>query len=201
VNSGFEEAVARIRPPDGDVARETLGLLDAKTKPPGSLGRLEDLACRLSAIRGEVPAGPLPPAIVVAAADHGVAIEDVSPYPQEVTGQMLANFASGGAAVAVLAREARARLVVVDVGVIEPPAVDGVRSEVVNGVRGTGNIAVGPAMTPHVAYRMIDRGAVLATELAADDIGIIAVGDMGIANTTAASALSAALLPADPVDT
>ncbi len=193
--------MARIRPPDGDVAREAARLLDAKTKPPRSLGRLEELACRLAAIRGEVPVGPLPPAIVVAAADHGVASEGVSPYPQEVTGQMLANFASGGAAVAVLAREAGARLVVVDAGVIGPPAVDGIRSDVVDGVRGTGNIAVGPAMTPHVAYQMVDRGAVLVNELADDGVGILAVGDMGIGNTTAASALCAALLPADPVET
>ncbi len=201
MNGGFEEAVARIRPPDGDVARETLQLLDAKTKPPRSLGRLEDLACRLAAIRGEVPAGPLSPAIVVAAADHGVASEGVSPYPQEVTGQMLANFASGGAAVAVLAREAGARLVVVDAGVNGPPAVDGIRSDVVDDVRGTGDIAVGPAMTSHVAYRMLDRGAVLVNELADDGVGILAVGDMGIGNTTAASALCAALLPADPLET
>ena len=201
MNKGFEEAVAWIRPPNGDVARETARLLDAKTKPPRSLGRLEDLACSLAAIRGEVPVGPLSPAVVVAAADHGVASEGVSPYPQEVTGQMLANFASGGAAVAVLAREAGARLVVVDAGVIDPPAVDGIRSDVVDGVRGTGDIAVGSAMTPHVASRMLDRGAVLANELADHGVGIVSVGDMGIGNTTAASALCAALLPADPLDT
>ncbi len=195
------EAVSRIRAPDEDVARETARLLDAKTKPPGSLGKLEDLACRLAAIRGEVPVDPLSPAIVVAAADHGVVSEGVSPYPQAVTGQMLANFAIGGAAVAVLAREAGARLVVVDAGVIDPPAVRGVRSEVVDGVRGAGNIAVGPAMTPHIALEMIDRGVVLANELADDGIGILAVGEMGIGNTTAASALSAALLPADPLQT
>jgi nicotinate-nucleotide--dimethylbenzimidazole phosphoribosyltransferase len=201
MTGGLETWVSRIRPPDEEVARETAGLLDAKTKPPGSLGRLEDLACRLASIRGEVPASRLAPAIVVAAADHGVANEAVSRYPQEVTSQMLANFASGGAAVAVFAREAAARLVVVDAGVIEPPVVDGVRSEVVDGVRGTGNIAVGSAMTLHLALRMIDRGALLAGELADDGIGIIAVGDVGIGNTTAASALCAALLPADPLHT
>jgi nicotinate-nucleotide--dimethylbenzimidazole phosphoribosyltransferase len=195
------EAVSRIRAPDEDLARETARLLDAKTKPPGSLGKLEDLACRLAAIRGEVPIDHLSPAIVVAAADHGVVSEGVSPYPQAVTGQMLANFAIGGAAVSVLAREAGARLVFVDAGVIEPPVVDGVRSEVVDGVRGAGNIAVGPAMTPHIALEMIDRGAFLANQLADDGIGILAVGDMGIGNTTAASALCAALLPADPLQT
>lgn len=201
MSGGLAEAVSWIRAPDEDVGRETARRLDAKTKPPGSLGKLEDLACRLAAITGEVPVDPLSPAIVLAAADHGVVSEGVSPYPQAVTGQMLANFALGGAAVAVLAREAGARLVVIDAGVIDPPAVRGVRSEVVDGVRGAGNIAVGPAMTPHVALEMIDRGSFLANELADNGIGILGVGDMGIGNTTAASALCAALLPADPLET
>jgi nicotinate-nucleotide--dimethylbenzimidazole phosphoribosyltransferase len=201
VSSLVEGTVSRIRPPDGDVARETARLIDAKTKPPGSLGRLEHLACRLAAIRGGVPTGVLQPAIVVAAADHGVAIEDVSPYPQEVTGQMLANFTTGGAAVAVLARVAGALLVVVDAGVVAPPVTDGVRSEVEDGVRGTGNIAVGPAMPVPVAVGLIERGIALADDLADDGIGVVAIGDMGIGNTTAASALCAALLPADPART
>ena len=194
----LDAALVRIPKPRDEAGREARRLLDAKTKPPGSLGRLEDLACRLAAIRGAVPVGPLPPAIVVAAADHGVAAEGVSPYPQEVTGQMLANFASGGAAVSVLAREADARLVVVDAGVIDPPRVDEVRSATVDGVRGSGNIARGAAMARPVAIGLIERGIALAEELAADGIGIVGVGDMGIANTTAASAVCAALLPADP---
>ena len=198
MSGAIEDTVSRIRPPDRDVALRTARLLDAKTKPPGSLGRLEELAGRLAAIRGQVPAGPLRPAIVVAAADHGVTIEDVSPYPQEVTGQMLTNFATGGAAVAVLAREAGARLVVVDAGVVGSPVADGVRSAVVDEVRGTGNIALGPAMSLRVAIRLIERGIAFAGSLADDGIGIVAVGDMGIGNTTAASALCAALLPADP---
>ena len=198
MSGAIEDTVSRIRPPDRDVALRTARLLDAKTKPPGSLGRLEELAGRLAAIRGEVPAGVLRPAIVVAAADHGVAIEDVSRYPQEVTGQMLTNFATGGAAVAVLAREAGARLVVVDAGVVASPVVDGVRSAVVDEVRGTGNIALGPAMSLRVAIRLIEGGIAFAGSLADDGIGIVAVGDMGIGNTTAASALCAALLPADP---
>jgi nicotinate-nucleotide--dimethylbenzimidazole phosphoribosyltransferase len=198
VSGALEGTISRIWPPDRDVALLTARLLDAKTKPPGSLGRLEDLARQLAAIRGEVPTGALGPAIVVAAADHGVAVEGVSPYPQEVTGQMLANFATGGAAVAVLAREAGARLVVVDAGVLAPPVLDVVRSEIVDGVRGTGNIALGPAMSLRVAIGRIERGISLADELADDGIGVVSVGDMGIGNTTAASALCAALLPADP---
>jgi nicotinate-nucleotide--dimethylbenzimidazole phosphoribosyltransferase len=198
VSGALEGTISRIRPPDRDVALRTARLLDAKTKPPGSLGRLEDLVRQLAAIRGEVLTSALGPAIVVAAADHGVAVEGVSSYPQEVTGQMLANFATGGAAVAVLARDAGARLVVVDAGVLAPPVLDVVRSEIVEGVRGTGNIALGPAMMVRVAIGLIERGMSLADELADDGIGVVSVGDMGIGNTTAASALCAALLPADP---
>jgi nicotinate-nucleotide--dimethylbenzimidazole phosphoribosyltransferase len=201
VSGALEETVSRIRPPDEEVWRRTARLLDAKTKPPGSLGNLEDLACRLAAIRGEVPIAALASAIVVAAADHGVVSEGVSPYPQKVTGQMLANFAGGGAAVAVLAREAGARLVVVDAGVIDPPTVEGVRSEVEEGVRGTGDIAIEPAMSTRVAVGLIERGIGLAGELIDDGIELVAIGDMGIGNTTAASALCAALLSADPVHT
>ncbi|HZB02305.1 MAG TPA: nicotinate-nucleotide--dimethylbenzimidazole phosphoribosyltransferase [Actinomycetota bacterium] len=198
MTASLDAALASIAPIDEAIGAEAAVRLDAKTKPPGSLGRLEELACRLAAIRGALPTDPLRPAIVVAAADHGVWIEGVSPYPQEVTGQMLANFAGGGAAVSILARQAGARLVVVDAGVINSPAVEGVRSAVVAGVRGTGNIAVGPAMTRDVAVGLIERGIALAHELADEGAELVAVGDMGIANTTSASALCAALLPATP---
>jgi nicotinate-nucleotide--dimethylbenzimidazole phosphoribosyltransferase len=194
----LERTIAAIPPPDLDVAAETARLLDAKTKPPGSLGRLEDLACRVAAIRGSVPREPLVPAIVVAAADHGVAARGVSAYPQEVTAQMLANFARGGAAISVLSREAGARLVVVDAGVIGGASVDGVRPEIVDGVRGTGDLTVGPAMARSTAIGLIERGIALAGELAGGGAGIVGLGEMGIANTTSASALAAALLPAEP---
>jgi nicotinate-nucleotide--dimethylbenzimidazole phosphoribosyltransferase len=202
----LDETISRIPPPDRGAADATARLLDAKTKPPGSLGRLEELAVRIAAIRGAPPAGPLAPAIVVAAADHGVAAEHVSAYPREVTGHMLATFVRGGAAVSVLAREAGARLVVVDAGVIDPPAdatdpLDGaeLRSAVGDGVRGTRNLTSGPAMSAATAIDRLERGIELAGELSREGVGVVAVGDMGIANTTAASALCAALLPADPV--
>jgi nicotinate-nucleotide--dimethylbenzimidazole phosphoribosyltransferase len=194
----LERTLAAIPSPDLDVAAETARLLDAKTKPPGSLGRLEDLACRISAIRGSVPKGPLEPAVVVAAADHGVASRGVSAYPQEVTAQMLASFARGGAAISVLAREAGVRLVVVDAGVIGGASVEDVRSEIVDGVRGTDDLTLGPAMTRSIAVGMIERGIALAGELADDGVGIVGLGEMGIANTTSASALAAVLLPAEP---
>jgi nicotinate-nucleotide--dimethylbenzimidazole phosphoribosyltransferase len=201
VNRGdlLERTTSSIAPTDDAVAAQTAQLLDAKTKPPRSLGRLEDLARRLAAIRGRVPEGPLRPAIVVAAADHGVAARGVSAYPKEVTAQMLANFAGGGAAICVLAREAGAGLVVVDAGVIGGVAVvDGVRVEVVDDVRCTDDLTIGPAMPRSTAIGMIERGIVLAEELAAEGVQIIGLGEMGIANTTSASALTAALLPAEP---
>ncbi|NIR99237.1 MAG: nicotinate-nucleotide--dimethylbenzimidazole phosphoribosyltransferase, partial [Gammaproteobacteria bacterium] len=114
------QQVAPIRRARADMAEAAQHLLDQKTKPRGSLGRLEALACRIAAVRGE-PAPRLgAKAIVVLAADHGVAAEGVSAYPQEVTRQMLLNFAAGGAAINVLARRAGARLVVADMGVREP---------------------------------------------------------------------------------
>ena len=194
----LERTTASLCEYDRDVGAQTVRLLDAKTKPPGSLGRLEELACRLVAIRGRMPEGPLHPAIVVAAADHGVAARGVSAYPIEVTAQMLSNFAGGGAAICVLAREAGARLVVVDAGVIGGAAVAGVRTEVVDGVRCTEDLTVGPAMSRSTAIGMIERGIALAEELAAEGVQILGLGEMGIANTTSASALTAVLLPAEP---
>jgi nicotinate-nucleotide--dimethylbenzimidazole phosphoribosyltransferase len=194
----LERTLASTWQPDEAAATETTRRLDAKTKPPGSLGRLEELAARLAAIRGGVPDGPLTPAIVVGAADHGVGRRGVSAYPQEVTAQMLANFASGGAAICVLVREAGARLVVVDAGVIGGEGIDGVRSEIVDGVRGTADLSLGPAMTRVTTVGAIERGIALVDELADDGIEIVGLGEMGIGNTTAATALLSAMLPVDP---
>jgi nicotinate-nucleotide--dimethylbenzimidazole phosphoribosyltransferase len=161
---------------------ETQAAFDRKTKPRRSLGGLEDVAVRIGALRGvAVPARP-ECAIVVAAADHGVAAEGVSAYPSEVTAQMVANFEAGGAAINVLAREAGARLLVVDAGVGRP----------------TANIAAGAAMTRAAAEERLGEGRALAAGLARDGIGLVGVGEMGIGNTTAAAALCAALLPVAP---
>jgi nicotinate-nucleotide--dimethylbenzimidazole phosphoribosyltransferase len=184
--------VGRVRPPDPEAADEARARLDAKTKPRGSLGRLEDLAVRIASVRGDARPGPLRPVVVVVAADHGVAAEGVSAYPQEVTGQMLANFASGGAAVAVLCRAASARLVVVDAGVVEPPAVPGLLDLSLG--RGTANAAKGPAMSRATATEGLLRGVTLGTRLADEGAGIVALGEMGIGNTTVAAALTCALL-------
>src|SRR6266508_3187526 len=187
-------ALTRIRPADEATRTAAQQAFDAKTKPRGSLGRLEELAARVAAIR-EVALPPrLNAAIVVAAADHGVATEGVSAYPQEVTVQMLANFAAGGAAINVLAREAGARLVVVDAGVAAPFEHPDVR--MLRFGPGTANATERPAMTHAQALAAIIAGIRLVEELRDDGIGLIALGEMGIGNTTSASALCACLLPA-----
>jgi len=192
----LDALLARIRPVDEAAGRAAQAALDAKTKPRGSLGELEALAVRVASIRGTPAPGPLGAAIVVAAGDHGYAARGVSAYPQEVTAQMLANFAAGGAAINVLAREAGARLVVVDAGVLRPVEHSSVRALRVGA--GTADATEGPAMTREQALAGMAAGAELAAELVGDGIGIVALGDMGIGNTTAASALCAALLPAEP---
>jgi nicotinate-nucleotide--dimethylbenzimidazole phosphoribosyltransferase len=192
----IERTVSNVAEPDAAAATAARAALDAKAKPRGSLGRLEELACRVAAIRGTAAPGPLAPAVVVCAADHGLAEEDVSAYSQEVTGQMLRTFASGGAAVCVLARAAGARLVVADLGVREPVEHPAILDRRVRA--GTANATRGAAMTRSDAEQAVAAGIELAAELIADGVGIVALGEMGIANTTAASALTAALLRVDP---
>ena len=191
------ETLGTIQPIDRRAEVAVRRELDRKTKPRGSLGRLEELAVRLAGIRGTASPEPLEAAIVVAAADHGVAAEGVSAYPQEVTRQMLANFASGGAAISVLARAAGARLVVVDAGVVEPYAHPAVRDLRIGA--GTANAATGPAMSREQAEEAVHRGTKLAAELTGAGVALVALGDMGIANTTSASALGCVLLARDPV--
>ena len=181
--------IGHISPLDEAAMREAEQELDRKTKPRGSLGRLERLAAHYAGIRGDASPPPLVPAVLVAAADHGYAEDGVSAYPAEVTAQMVRTFAAGGAAICVLAREAGARLVVVDAGVRERVDSPAVRSLRVGD--GTTNAADGPAMSRDQALQAIAAGIGLARELAADGITAVALGDMGIGNTTAASALHA----------
>jgi nicotinate-nucleotide--dimethylbenzimidazole phosphoribosyltransferase len=188
--------IPKIPPVDPRAGREAQARLDAKTKPRGSLGKLEDLVTRIAAARGTAELHPLRAAIVVVAADHGYAAEGVSAYPQSVTAQMLENFAAGGAAINVLTREAGARLVVVDAGVLEPVEHPDIRSLRLG--PGTVSAVAGPAMSLAAAQAGIAAGIALSDELIADGAGIVGLGEMGIGNTTAASALAAALLPADP---
>jgi nicotinate-nucleotide--dimethylbenzimidazole phosphoribosyltransferase len=188
---------SRIAAVDPGVGAETQRILDAKTKPRRSLGRLEDLACQVAAIRGTTEPVLPAKAIVVMGADHGVVEEGVSAYPQEVTRQMLLNFARGGAAINVLARHVGARVVVVDMGVKEPlPATAEIRDHRIG--PGTRNFTRGPAMSREQAIAAIEIGIGVAEELVGDGIAMLGIGDMGIGNTTAASALAAVLTGAPP---
>ena len=163
------------------------------TKPPGSLGRLETVGVQLAGIASAMPPPlPRPAAVAVFAGDHGVHRQGVSPWPQEVTAQMVANFLGGGAAINVLARQAGAAVVVVDVGVAgELPDGPGLLARKVRA--GTGDLAVGPAMSIGDARRALDVGAEVATRLVDGGARCLVTGDMGIANTTPSAALIAAL--------
>jgi nicotinate-nucleotide--dimethylbenzimidazole phosphoribosyltransferase len=158
------------------------------TKPPGSLGYLEELGVRLAAIQKTLKPRLGRGAVVVCAADHGVVAEGVSAYPSEVTAQMLLNFQAGGAAINQIARASDAQVYLLDVGINSPvPSPERVRS-------GTGNIARGAAMTLTEAEQALQAGAQMARQAIAQGATILAAGDMGIGNTTAAAALTAALL-------
>lgn len=189
--AALREACRAIEPADAAAALAAQARLDRKTKPRKSLGALEALACRYAAIRRD-PAPALPvKAIVVMGADHGVADEGVSAYPQAVTAQMLLNFAAGGAAINVLARHAGAEVHVLDLGVKEPVVHPGIVAARV--AAGTANMVHGPAMTEAQALCALRVGLEHAEALARRGVTAIGLGEMGIANTTAASALTAAL--------
>ena len=194
--STLSKLCATIRAPGAGAAAAAHEHLDALTKPPGSLGRLEELAVRLVALRGGPPRVEQP-VVFTFAADHGVVAEGVSAYPASVTAQMVENFLRGGAAVNVLARQAGARVVVADFGVAG--AIGGA-DELVRCALGPGtaNIARGPAMTRAEAERGIAAGASLAERAVDDGADLLITGEMGIGNTTAASAITAVLTGQPP---
>lgn len=189
----FRSAVDRLRPLDLHAAAEAAALHDRLAKPRGALGQLEAVGIRLAAIAGACPPPvPEPAVVAVFAGDHGVLAEGVTPWPQEVTAQMVGAFCAGGAAVNVLARHAGAEVVVVDVGVAaDLPASPGLLVRKVR--RGTANLATGPAMTVDEATQALDVGASVAAELVAGGARCLVTGDMGIGNTTASAALIATL--------
>tara|TARA_Y100000294_G_scaffold126465_1_gene117908 strand:- start:855 stop:1901 length:1047 start_codon:yes stop_codon:yes gene_type:complete len=184
----IEETANKIIAPDQkmrDIAKTHLNDL---TKPPGSLGRLEELAEEIVFITGNKRPKMTKKVIFTLAGDHGVAEEGVSAFPQEVTGQMLLNFAHGGAAVNVLAKHAGADIKVVDMGVKgEIPENSGIINKKIS--NGTENMVKVPAMTRDNAVLALERGVELIEENS--DYDVIGTGDMGIANTTASSAIIA----------
>lgn len=187
-----------VATPPGDPAA-VQAHLDALTKPPGSLGRLEELALQVGVVLGDPPP-PLDDAVVfVFAADHGVAGRGVSAYPAEVTAQMCANFSGGGAAINVLTRACGARVRVVDVGVAA--ALDGLAGVERRKVRaGTDDLSAGPAMTASEVEEALAVGVGVAGggggstgAGGSPDPWLVGVGEMGIGNTTAAAAVTACL--------
>ena len=189
--SRLSRLVSAIVPPDESAGEAIQRHLDSLTKPPGSLGRLEEIARRLAIVRGGPPSVARP-VIFTFAADHGVVAEGVSAYPQSVTAQMVENLLRGGAAVTVLARDAGARVVVADFGVVNAVP----RSESLIDCRlgaGTANIARGPAMTREQAIASLEAGARLAEQAIAEGADLLGTGEMGIGNTTVASAITAAI--------
>jgi nicotinate-nucleotide--dimethylbenzimidazole phosphoribosyltransferase len=167
------------------------------TKPQGSLGRLEALSVQLAAITGQARPSVARKAVIVMAGDHGVVADGVSAYPAEVTPQMVLNIVHGGAAINVLARQANARVVVVDVGVAgDLPTMPGLVLRKV--ARGTQNMAQGPAMTRAQAEAAIAVGVEVVQAEIANGLDLVATGDMGIGNTTPSAAI-VALMTGRPV--
>ena len=162
------------------------------TKPPGSLGRLEAVSIRIAAIAGSLAPALTKKRIFVVAGDHGITAEGVSAYPSAVTHQMVLNFLAGGAAINVLARHGNIEVQVVDAGVDHDfNNIPGLTNRKI--VRGTRNFAIGPAMTREQAEQSIVTGIELATASKFDGVHLIGIGEMGIGNTTSASAITMAL--------
>jgi len=190
----LQSAVARVGPVDTTWRARAEARLDNLTKPPRSLGRLEWIVARLCAMQETLTPHAAPRRIVVFAADHGVTAEGVSAYPSAVTAQMVGNFLRGGAAINALACVAAADVCVVDVGVAGDIDTTGRAATFVSRrVRpGTRNITQEPAMSQDELTAAIEVGLDVADTAAKDGIAVLACGDMGIGNTTAASAMTAA---------
>jgi len=192
-----ETLLAEINGVDTTTDDQYWARLDSLTKPPRSLGTLESVAVRVARIQQTERPDVSEKVIIVAAGDHGVVASGVSPYPQEVTAQMVANISAGGAAINQIAASVGARLIVADVGVAgvegEFPGVLGMRV-----ASGTRNMATGPAMTRDECARALQTGVTLAREAVGAGAQLVGTGEMGIGNTTAASALTSAFTDTPP---
>ncbi|MDO9309765.1 MAG: nicotinate-nucleotide--dimethylbenzimidazole phosphoribosyltransferase [Deltaproteobacteria bacterium] len=187
-----QSTINRIKPVSVELLQQAQSRLDNKTKPPGSLGRLEEFARRLVAISGASDPDLSKKVIFTFAGDHGIVQEGVSLYPSEVTRQMVLNFLAGGAGVNVLARHAGAEVRVVDVGVDHDfENVSGLIHRKV--ARGTRNFAKGPAMSREETLAALKVGIDLADQCRVEGIGLVGTGEMGIGNTTPSSAIIAAI--------
>lgn len=193
------QAVKLIQPADSQAIQDARARQSTLTKPPGSLGRLEEVSERLAGvlrtrrpfIRGK--------AVIVAVGDHGVTAQGVTGYPQAVTRQMALNFLAGGAAVSVMAALFDVRQFVVDAGIAADPLPPHRGLRCLRIGRGTGDITLGPAMSPLQALRCVEEGINLAMEVAdSEGVNLLATGDMGIGNTTSSSAVVSAMTGQSP---
>lgn len=183
--------------PDAQATEQARARQNSLTKPPGSLGRLEQIAIQLAGLQATAKPGVDPVRISVFAADHGVCEEGVSAFPQEVTAQMIANFAHGGAAISVLAKELGASLEVINLGTVgDVPELPGIRQEVI--ARSTANLARTSALTAEQLEAALTSGDQAAERAAEDGCRLFIGGDMGIGNTTGATAIACALLGQEP---
>ncbi|MGC1678276.1 MAG: nicotinate-nucleotide--dimethylbenzimidazole phosphoribosyltransferase [Candidatus Binataceae bacterium] len=197
----LEETIAAIAPLDDTAARAASARLDSLTKPPGSLGSLEDIVRRYAAIRGDGSARFGGGGLAVFVADHGIAEEGVSAFPQAVTLEMLRNIAGGGAAISVLARRFGYQLFVVDVGVKTDTSAAPLAGVTYRRIgAGTANFAHSPAMTAPEVRRALGTGIEIARQIAASGATLIGIGEMGIANSTSAAAILCATTGLAPAE-
>lgn len=189
----FGDAAARVRPLDDTAVLRAQERHTRLTKPPGSLGRLEALGAQLAGIARTCPPPiPVRPAVAVFAADHGVVASGVTPWPQDVTVQMVHNFVGGGAAINAIARQTGAAIRIIDIGVAaDLQDLAGVDHRKIR--LGTDDLSYGPAMTSTDAYDALDAGADIAADLVARGHDLLVTGEMGIGNTTPSAALIGAL--------
>jgi nicotinate-nucleotide--dimethylbenzimidazole phosphoribosyltransferase len=196
----IESTIAAIKPLDRSALTAARARQELLTKPSGSLGVLEDISVQLAGLAGLVPPPiPSPVAIAVFAADHGVHAQGVTPWPQEVTGQMVANFLAGGAVVNAVAKQSGASVLVIDVGTINPlDETDGLLIRSIG--PGTADMTVVGAMTRAQARAAVEVGIEVAERLIGEGAQCLVTGDMGIANTTASAALIATFTGASPAE-
>lgn len=183
----LKETISEIGELDQEVMEKAKARLDNLTKPPGSLGYLEDLAVQLAGIAGDVFPDVSKKEHIIMVGDHGVVKEGVSAFPQSITQAMVKNFLNGGAAVNVLARQHGINISIVDIGMVDRIEDDKVIQA--NVKRGTNNLLTGPAMSREKAVKSIEVGIEITNELIAQGAELIGTGEMGIGNTTPSSAI------------
>lgn len=200
VQMDYAAAASLIEPADVGAMARADARQDTLTKPPRSLGQLEDLSIRLAGMFSPNPVRIRDKAIVIAAADHGVVAQGVAAYPQSVTAQMVLNFLSGGAAINVMCRQLGIRQVIVDAGVATIlPLHPHLRSVKLG--PGTADMTQGPAMTRKQAESALNVGVALVGQLGYEGVDLIGTGDMGIGNTTASAAITSVITGLPPEET